>query len=90
MRDFSPETACREVFRRWLDGGDELLSPKDWNTVIEVLRRIGKSSLADDLCSVLTQPSADGKATVEGTHSNVRFQLSVTPSGCIVRVDSKH
>ncbi len=67
MRDFSPENACREVFRRWLDGGDELLSPKDWNTVIEVLRRIGKSSLADDLRSVLTEPSADGKAKTDST-----------------------
>ncbi len=80
MRDFSPENACREVFRRWLDGGDELLSPKDWNTVIEVLHRIGNSSLADELRSILTEPSADGNATVEGTHSNVSLQVCTTLS----------
>ncbi len=59
MRDFNPENACREVFQRWLDGGDELLSPKDWNTVIKVLHRIGKSSLADELQSILTESSGE-------------------------------
>ncbi len=79
MRDFSPENACREVFRQWLDGGDELLSPKDWNTVIEVLRRIGNLSLADELRFVLTEPSIDGKAKTDSTqvpttHTHAVFQ----------------
>ncbi len=79
MRDFSPENACREVFRRWLDGGDELLSPKDWNTVIKVLRRIGKSSLADELRSILTEPSVDGKAKMDTT------QVSTTHTHAVLQ-----
>ncbi len=71
MQGFNAENACREVFRRWLNGGDELLSPKDWNMVIEVLCRIGKLAVAEELRSILTDTSADSKAMTNGTHSNV-------------------
>ncbi len=55
MRNFSPENACMEVFKRWLDGGDERLPPKDWNTVIKVLNRMGNASLAVEVQSILTE-----------------------------------
>ncbi len=51
---YTPQNACRKVFRQWLEGGDELLTPKNWGTVIKVMRRIGKSELADQICTILS------------------------------------
>ena len=53
--NFSPQSACREVFRIWLDGGDELLSPKNWDTVINVFCHIGKSAVASEINMILTE-----------------------------------
>lgn len=53
MPDHTSENACREVFRRWLEGGDELLSPKDWTTVITVMKRIEQTALADEILKIL-------------------------------------
>ncbi len=78
MRDYSTGNACREVFRQWLEGGDELLSPKDWNNVIKVLRLIGNLSLAEELLSILTEPNADSKATTMETHPNVSLYSRYT------------
>ncbi len=41
MANYTPEAACREVYRKWLDGGDDLRMPRTWNTVIEVIGEIG-------------------------------------------------
>ncbi len=40
MPNYTLEAACEEVFRMWLDGGDDLRMPRTWNTVIEVIEKI--------------------------------------------------
>ncbi len=54
MHNYTPKSACREVFRMWLDGGDDLLVPKDWNSVIEMVGRLGNSGLGKEIRAVLT------------------------------------
>lgn len=55
-RDYSPQSACRKVFSRWLDSGDQSRMPKEWNTVLEVVSDMGNQRLSDDIRSVLTTP----------------------------------
>lgn len=54
MPNYTPEKACREVFQRWLDGGDDLLMPKSWATVIEIMGHIGNARLGQKIRKVLT------------------------------------
>ncbi len=55
MPDYSPENACWEVFSRWLEGGDDLLTPKNWITVVEVMCHIGNSALADEIVEIVSK-----------------------------------
>ena len=55
FQNYNQMKACREVFRQWLDGGDELLSPKTWETLTKVIRHIGKSAIADEICAILEE-----------------------------------
>lgn len=55
VQSLSPEDACRQVFFMWLDGGDEVRSPKTWNTVLEVLRNIGHGGLAKKVINMVWQ-----------------------------------
>ncbi len=50
----TPRAACREVFNTWLKGDDTLLMPKNWNTVIKVMGRLGNAKLGQDIKRVLT------------------------------------
>ena len=45
------EDACRDVLLKWLAGGGR--KPVTWTTFIEVLRDMGKSSLADKIKETL-------------------------------------
>ncbi len=53
MCGFSPDNACMEVFRQWLEGGNKDLTPKNGNTVIKTMCHIGKSELADQIHKLL-------------------------------------
>ncbi len=54
MPDYYPKRACREVFRMWLEGGDDLLMPKTWNSVIKVMGAVGEARLGRYVLAVLT------------------------------------
>ncbi len=64
MPDYTPETACLEVIQQWLEGGDDLLGPKDWDTVITVIRRIGYAKLAEDINRILVGPGGEAMAVL--------------------------
>ncbi len=51
---YTPGAACREVFHSWLKGDDTLLMPKNWDTVINVMGRLGNAKLRQDIERVLT------------------------------------
>ncbi len=54
MPNYTVGAACEEVFRRWLNGGDELLTPRTWNTVIEVMEKIlSNAKLGREIRAVL-------------------------------------
>ncbi len=56
MQPFTPAIACREVFRLWLEGGeDEFLTPKNWDTVIKVTKRLNNAKLGDEIRTVLAK-----------------------------------
>ncbi len=55
MANYTPVKACREVYDRWLNGGNELLTPKSWDTVIKVMERIGNARLGEDIRKALGQ-----------------------------------
>ncbi len=40
MPNYTVWGACQEVFRMWLEGGDDLRMPRTWNTVIYVMEKI--------------------------------------------------
>ncbi len=50
---YTPENACREAFNIWLKGDDTLLTPKNWDTVIEVMGLLGNAKLGQDIKQVL-------------------------------------
>ncbi len=54
MPNYTVGAACEEVFRRWLDGGDDLRMPRTWNTVIFVMENIlNNAKLGRDIRAVL-------------------------------------
>lgn len=53
------QDACRDVFQKWLHGGNELLSPKSWKTLIGVLKKIGYGALADEVKAILLEQSCE-------------------------------
>ncbi len=59
MPDYTPQNACLEVIQQWLEGGDDLLCPKDWDTAIKVIRRIGNAKLAEDINRILVGPGGE-------------------------------
>ncbi len=59
MSNYTPETACLQVIQQWLEGDDDLLGPKDWDTVIKVIHRIGYAKLAEDIHRILVGPGGE-------------------------------
>ncbi len=53
IQPFTPANACREVFRRWLEGGDELLSPKNWDMLIQVTKRLNNAALGEEIYRIV-------------------------------------
>ncbi len=49
----TPMAACREAFNMWLRGDDTLLTPRNWDTVIKVMGRLGNTKLSQDIKEVL-------------------------------------
>ena len=51
--DYSPENACRNVLEKWLDG--EGIDLKTWGTLMDVLRKMQKTTFANLIFTVLQQ-----------------------------------
>ncbi len=51
--NYTPKAACREAFDMWLKGDNTLLTPKNWDTVIKVMGRLGNAKLGQDIKEVL-------------------------------------
>ncbi len=47
LEEFSNERACRTVFVKWLDGQGR--DPKNWYTVMEVLKEMGLETVANEI-----------------------------------------
>lgn len=49
--NFTPESACRTVFERWLNGQGR--GPRTWDTLVQVLGEMGMRSLAENIVLAL-------------------------------------
>ena len=54
------DQACSTVFSKWLQGENELRTPRTWETVIEALIEADFGQLAEDLKKVLTGSTSSG------------------------------
>ena len=51
---FRVEEACRAVFDVWLEGEEDLLTPRTWEMVVAVLKEADLCTLSDELNSILS------------------------------------
>ncbi len=53
--NYNPRDACREVLDMWLKGDErDVLTPRNWETVIKVMGRLGNAKLGQDIRKALT------------------------------------
>ena len=52
LRHLSNENACRDVFESWLEGEGDM--PRNWHTIISVLRKMKRRRLAEEVQKALT------------------------------------
>ena len=52
--------ACSTMFSKWLEGENELRTPRTWETVIKALKEAELGQLAEDLETVLTGGASSG------------------------------
>ena len=50
---FTTGSACREVFKRWLEATNDPRVPKTWETVVKVVRILSNHKLAGDIEAIL-------------------------------------
>ena len=54
LRHLDNEDACRETLQMWLDGEGDEDTPRNWHTIITVLRKMKRKSLAKQVQEALT------------------------------------